>query len=55
MKKIILKTISKHKDKKVSGSSKHGYTKRRLRLTNMIAFHDEKANPADKERTPNIG
>lgn len=56
MKKIILETISKHKkDEKVFGSSKHGYMKRRLCLTNMIAFHDEKADPADKERTTNIG
>lgn len=36
------------------GSSKYGYMKGKLCLTNVIAFHNEKAGPMDKERTLNI-
>lgn len=39
---IILETISQHtKDKKVTGSSQHGFTKRERCLTNLTAFHEE--------------
>ncbi|KAK4818094.1 hypothetical protein QYF61_005671 [Mycteria americana] len=42
------------RDKKAFGSSEHGYTKGKLCLTNLIAFHDEKVDPMDKERTLSI-
>jgi len=39
---IILKTASKYmKDKKVTGNSQHGFTKRKPHLTNLIAFYEK--------------
>ena len=42
MEQLILETISTHvKDKKVTGSSQHGFTKGKSCLPNLITFYDE--------------
>ncbi|KAJ7405560.1 hypothetical protein BTVI_68794 [Pitangus sulphuratus] len=50
MKQIILEVISKHiKEKKVTGSSQHGFAEVKSCLTNPIAFYDDLARCADEE------
>lgn len=42
MEQLMLKTISRHmKNKKVIGSSQHGFTKEKSFLTSLITFYDE--------------
>jgi len=42
MEHLILDVISKQvEEKKVIGSSQHGFTKGKSRLTNLIAFYDD--------------
>ena len=55
MAQLILETISRHmKDKKVTGSSQHGFTKGKSWLTNLINFHDEMTSLVDKGKTVDI-
>lgn len=53
--KINLKDIAKQwRDKNVFGHGKHEYMEGKLCLTNLLAFHNEHADPVDKARTLNI-
>ncbi|GAB0177390.1 mitochondrial enolase superfamily member 1 [Grus japonensis] len=55
MEQLILVTISRHmKDKKVTGSSQHGFTKGKSYLTDLINFYDEMTSLVDKGKTVNI-
>lgn len=55
MEKINLKAIVKQRrNKNVFGHGKHEYMEEKLCLTNLIAFHNEQADPVDKDRTLNI-
>ena len=42
------------KDKKVVGSSQHGFTKGKSCLTNLIAFCNERTGSVDEERAVDI-
>ena len=47
---IFLEVTSSHmKDKKVIGSSRHGFTKGRFCLTKLIAFSEEMTDSVDEE------
>lgn len=51
MEQITPEAISKHiKDRKVIGSSQHGFMKMKSHLTNVTAFCDEMTSLVDKRR-----
>ena len=52
---IFPETISKHtKDKKVNGSSHHGFMKVKSRLSNPTAFCDEMTELVNERRAINV-
>ncbi|GAB0208209.1 mitochondrial enolase superfamily member 1 [Grus japonensis] len=55
MEQLILEAIYRHmKDKKVVGSSQHGFTKGKSCLTNLINFYDEMTGLVDEGRAVDI-
>jgi len=55
MEQLILETISRHiKDKKIIRNSQHGFTKGKLRLSNLTHFYDETNGLADGGRAVDI-
>ena len=55
MEQLILETISRHmKEKKSIRNSQHGFTKRKLCLTNLISFYSEIRDLMDEVRTLNV-
>lgn len=55
MEQIILEAIFKHmKDRKVIGSSEHGFMKGKSCLTNLIAFGDEVTGLMDEGRVVDV-
>ncbi|GAB0206675.1 mitochondrial enolase superfamily member 1 [Grus japonensis] len=55
MEYLILETISRHmKDKKITRSSHHGFTKGKSCLTNLITFYDEMSGLVDEGRAVDI-
>ncbi|PKU44047.1 rna-directed dna polymerase from mobile element jockey- hypothetical protein [Limosa lapponica baueri] len=49
---LILLETKYIKDKKVMGSSQHGFTKQKSRLTNLIASYNEKTSFTGSQRCP---
>ena len=55
MEKVFLENVSKHmKDKKVNGTSHHGFTKGQACLTNLIAFYNEMTGLLDEGRAADV-
>ena len=55
MAQILLKVISRHlKDKKVTEISQYGFTKGKLHLINLIAFHDEMTGCVDRRTAVDV-
>lgn len=55
MKNILQEIISKHiKDKKVIGSSQHGFAKGKSSLTNLRAFHNDVTTLVDEGRVLDV-
>ena len=55
MEQLILDTISRHmKDKKVMGSSQHGFTKGKSCLTDLRAFDDGMSGCVDEGRAVDV-
>lgn len=55
MKQLILEIMSKHvKDKKVIGSSQHGFAKGKSSLTNLRAFHNDVTTLVDEGRVLDV-
>lgn len=51
MEQLTLETISKHtKDKKVTGNSKHGFTKGNSCLISLLTIYDETTGLVDETR-----
>ena len=51
----LLEHISDYKrEKKMTGKSKHGFTKGKSHLSNLIAYYDEMMVFVDEERTKNL-
>lgn len=46
--------VSKHKDKKVTAGSQHGFTKGKISLTNLIALYDEMTGLMDEGRALDV-
>jgi len=55
MEQLILEVINKQvQEKKVIGSSQHGFTKGKSCLTNLIAFYDDMTGWVDKGRAVDV-
>jgi len=54
IKQLILDVISKQVEEKVIRNSQHGFTKRRLCLTNLIAFYDDTTSWVKEGRAKDV-